>query len=170
MGLDSTVVYPTTDLKLKNPYDFPVVMHYTVNQGTVKVELLGKARPYRVFFEREIKSETGFGTETRRDPTAPEGQRLTLQEGYPGYSLVRRRYVFAEPLPKLAAKDTIEQALARTHGKPISKKEWALHYPSTAQIIAIGSGPKSLRKKEPPHPHRIPPLRPEERGVFRILR
>ncbi len=71
MGLDSTVVYPTTDLKLKNPYDFPVVMHYTVNQGSVKVELLGKARPYRVVFEREIRGETGFGTQVRHDPTAP---------------------------------------------------------------------------------------------------
>ena len=47
-GLDSTVVYPTTDLKLSNPYDFPVVMHYQVNQGSVKVELLGHERPNRV--------------------------------------------------------------------------------------------------------------------------
>ena len=64
MGLDSTVVYPSTDLKLRNPYDFPVVMHYQVNQGAVKVELLGKERPYRVVFEREIKSETPFGSDT----------------------------------------------------------------------------------------------------------
>src|SRR6185503_1284297 len=63
MGLDSTVVYPTTDLKLRNPYDFPVVMHYTVNQGSVKVELLGKARPHRVVFEREIRGQTSFGVE-----------------------------------------------------------------------------------------------------------
>src|SRR5207248_2011717 len=73
MGLDSTVVYPTTDLKLKNPYDFPVVMHYQVNQGSVKVELLGKERPYRVLFEREIKLETPFGAESRREPEAPAG-------------------------------------------------------------------------------------------------
>src|SRR6185369_15107725 len=83
MGLDSTVVYPTTDLKLSNPYDFPVVMHYAVNQGAVKVELLGKARPNRVVFEREIRAEVGFSTEGRRDPNAPQGQRLVLQEGYP---------------------------------------------------------------------------------------
>jgi vancomycin resistance protein YoaR len=172
MGLDSTVVYPTTDLKLKNPYDFPVVMHYTVNQGSVKVELLGKARPYRVIFEREIRAENGFGTSTRRDPSAPEGQRLTLQEGYPGYSLVRRRYVFAEnALPKIAAKETVDQALARPGSpKPISKKEWALRYPSTEQIVAIGSGPKTMKKKDPPPAHRIPPLKPEERGVFRITK
>jgi len=171
MGLDSTVVYPTTDLKLRNPYDFPVVMHYTVNQGSVKVELLGKARPHRVVFEREIRAENGFSTETRRDPTAPEGQRLVLQEGYPGYSLVRRRYVFSpEDLPRVPSGQTVEQVLSRTKGKPVSKKEWALRYPSTALIVAIGSGPKTLKKKEPPPAHRIPALRPEERGVFRITR
>ena len=171
MGLDSTVVYPTTDLKLRNPYDFPIVMHYNVNQGSVKVELLGRSRPNRVVFEREIKAEVGFGTESRRDPAAPEGQRLTLQEGYPGYALVRRRYVFAaDSVPRLLGKETIDQALARLHTKPLAKKEWAVRYPSTAMIIAIGSGAKTLKKKDPPPAHRIPPLRPEERGVFHISR
>src|SRR5262249_4596621 len=85
MGLDSTVVYTTTDLKLRNPYDFPVVMHYQVNQGAVKVELLGKERPNRVVFEREIKTEQPYGSESRRDREAPEGQRIVLQQGYPGY-------------------------------------------------------------------------------------
>ena len=102
MGLDSTVVYPSTDLKLRNPYDFPVVMHYQVNQGAVKVELLGKERPYKVVFEREIKAETPFGTDTRGDdPEAPSGQHYTIQEGYPGYTLIRRRYVFEkDQLPR----------------------------------------------------------------------
>jgi vancomycin resistance protein YoaR len=170
LGLDSTVVYPTTDLKLKNPYPFPVVMHYTVNQGTVKVELLGKARPNRVIFERDIRAETSFGTATRRDPSAPEGQRLTLQEGYPGFSLVRRRYVFEGAIPKIGAKETVEQALQRLHVKPLSKKEWPIHYPATEAIVAIGSGPRTLKKKDPPPAHRIPPLRPEEKGVFRLVR
>src|SRR6185436_15793695 len=96
MGLDSTVVYPTTDLKLRNPYEFPVVMHYQVNQGSVKVELLGKERPHKVIFEREIKTETAFGSESRGDSEMPSGQRLVVQEGYPGYSLIRRRYIFAK--------------------------------------------------------------------------
>ena len=171
MGLDSTVVYPTTDLKLRNPYDFPLVMHYTVNQGTVKVELLGKARPNAVVFEREIRSETGFGRQTRRDAAAPAGQQLLLQEGYPGYSLVRRRFVFpADAVPKTRPQETMDQALGRLHAKPLARKEWALHYPSTEQIVAYGSGPKTLKKKDPPPAHRIPPLQPEQRGVFHLVR
>src|SRR5262249_10666708 len=94
MGLDSTVVYPTPDLKLRNPYEFPVVMHYQVNQGSVKVELLGKERPNKVIFEREIKTETPFAHEERSDPEAPPGQKIVLQEGYPGFTLVRRRFIF----------------------------------------------------------------------------
>ncbi len=136
----------------------------------MKVELLGKARPNRVTFEREIQAESGFGTSTRRDPGAPEGQRLILQEGYPGYSLVRRRYVWDAALPNIRPNETVEQALGRLHLKPLSKKEWAVHYPSTEMIVAIGSGARTLKKKEPPPAHRIPPLRPEERGVYRLTR
>ncbi|MEO6954427.1 MAG: VanW family protein [Polyangia bacterium] len=171
MGLDSTVVYPTTDLKLRNTYDFPLVMHYTVNQGTVKVELLGKARPNAVVFEREIRAETGFGRETRRDSSAPVGQQLLLQEGYPGYALVRRRFVFpAGQVPKTRSQETMDQALGRLHAKPIARKEWALHYPSTEQIVANGTGPKKLKKKDAPPAHRIPPLQPEQRGVYHVVR
>jgi vancomycin resistance protein YoaR len=174
MGLDSTVVYPTVDLKLRNPYDFPIVMHYTVNQGSVKVELLGKARPRRVIFEREIKSEVGFGTQTRRDPTAPAGQKLILQEGYPGYSLIRRRYIFDESdaPPKAATSGTtpVAEALAAAKKKPLKKEQWALHYPATTQIVAIGSGPATLKKKEPPPSHKIPPLRPSDKPIFKMFR
>src|SRR5262249_46331459 len=39
MGLDATVVYPTVDLKLRNPYDFPIVLHATIDRGTLAFEL-----------------------------------------------------------------------------------------------------------------------------------
>ena len=35
MGLDAAVAYPGTDLVLKNPYPFPVVIHFKVSQGKV---------------------------------------------------------------------------------------------------------------------------------------
>src|SRR6202000_3262021 len=114
MGLDSTAGYPVVDLKLRNPYDFPVVMHYQVNQGSVKVELLGKERPYKVIFEREIKTETPFPVETRSDPEAPMGQKITLQEGYPGFTLVRRRYLFPkDEVPKWYGTDPLSEMLQK---------------------------------------------------------
>lgn len=171
MGLDSTVVYPSVDLKLRNPYDFPVVMHYQVNQGSVKVELLGKERPYKVVFEREIKAETPFGTETRADPEAPAGQRYVIQEGYPGYSLIRRRYLFEKNrVPRWSGPEPLADLLDKQHIKPVKKEQWALHYPATTQYVAVGSGPSSMKKKTPPPSHHIPPLNPHDKPIFKLLK
>lgn len=153
MGLDSTVVYPTVDLKLKNPFGFPVVIHFVVHQGVVRAELLGKERPFKVAFEREIVSETAFTTVTRPDPEMPTGQQFVEQEGYPGYRIKRRRYIFQGKW-KTDAKD-------ENRGNPeglMSRREWDLSYPSTTQFVRVGTGPAKLPKKTPPPSHRIPPL------------
>ena len=171
MGLDSTVVYPTTARKLKNPDDVPGVMHNQGNQGSVKVELLGKSRPYRVVFEREIKSETGFGSEGRRDPEAPSGQRLILQEGYPGYGLIRRRYIFdKDDLPRWSGPEPLADLMQKQKKKPLKKEQWALHYPSTALIVAVGSGSSSLKKKPAPPSHHIPPIANSDKPIFKLLK
>jgi hypothetical protein len=171
MGLDSTVVYPTTDLKLKNPYDFPVVMHYQVNQGAVKVELLGKERPYKVVFEREIKEEKAFGAESRRDPEAPQGQKIVLQEGYPGYTLMRRRYIFAkDAVPKWSGPEALADMLEKQKKKALKKEQWALHYPSTSIITAYGSGSPKLKKKPQPPSHHIPPVAKNDKPIFKLLK
>ena len=53
MGLDATVVYPTVDLKLLNPYDFPVVVHAAIDKGTLAFELHGARRPVAVTYATE---------------------------------------------------------------------------------------------------------------------
>src|SRR5690606_22260568 len=42
LGLDSTVVYPMVDLKIRNPFDFPIAIRYRVARGEAEVEILGK--------------------------------------------------------------------------------------------------------------------------------
>ena len=153
MGLDSTVVYPSVDLKLKNPFDFPVVIHFVVHQGVVRVELLGKERVFKVAFEREVLVETPFATVTRPDPEMPVGQQIIDQDGYPGYRIKRRRYIFQGQW-KTDPKD-------ENRGNPdelISKREWDVSYPATSQIVRVGTGSPKLPKKAPPPSHRIPPL------------
>ena len=54
MGLDAAVAYPTVTLKLKNPFDFPVVLHETLKDGIVRAEILGKRRSRDVTFVRKI--------------------------------------------------------------------------------------------------------------------
>ena len=164
MGLDSTVVYPSVDLKIRNPYDFPIVIHYMVNQGSVKVELLGKQAPYRVGFEREILNESKFPTVTRTDPEMPAGQKIIDQEGYPGYHIKRRRYIFTGKW-KLDPKN-------ENRPKPevlISKKEWEISYPATAQIVRVGSGPPNLKPKEAPPSHHIPAIPASAKPIYYII-
>jgi vancomycin resistance protein YoaR len=92
MGLDSTVVYPTTDLKMKNPYDFPVVIHYRVARGQAVVEILGKKRPWdEIAFEREILEEVPFESEERLDDELAWGSEVHDQIGFNGYTIMRYR-------------------------------------------------------------------------------
>jgi vancomycin resistance protein YoaR len=93
IGFDATVVWPDTDLKMTNPYDFPVVIHYRVAAGEAFVEILGKDRPWdKVVFEREILEETPFETgDVRFDDALPAGYEMIDQPGFDGYKLKRWR-------------------------------------------------------------------------------
>jgi vancomycin resistance protein YoaR len=156
MGMDSTVVYPTTDLKLRNPYDFPVVIHYQVNQGYVRAEVLGKPRPPgKIAFEREILHTIGFTRETRNDPNMPTGQQVLDQEGHAGYRIKRRRVFFS----------------ARPEA-PTRLEERQVSYPATTEIVRVGTGPSSLPKKpQPPSHHIAAPEKPNVKGgIFRIVK
>ncbi len=137
MGLDATVSYPTTDMVIKNPYPFPVVLHFKVNQGRVTVRILGKKRPWRkIVFEREVKEEEPFKVVERADSRVPKGKRVISQRGVPGFRLERRR-------------------LFLDKGKEPAKVERrTLRYPPTTQYIRVGTGPddpswKPKKKVEP---------------------
>jgi vancomycin resistance protein YoaR len=137
MGMDATVVYPTVDLKLKNPYDFPVVIRYRVAEGIVRVEILGKERPYdKIEFVREIKEEKPFETITREDDSMPIGSSLVEQGGFPGYELERRRVFWKG-------------------GKRVKTEKKLLKYPPTTEYLRIGTNPD---------PNLVPPTQPKLHG------
>ncbi len=90
MGLDSTVVYPGVDLKVRNPHSFPVVVHAKTEGGKLHVELLGKMRPVEVSFGRDVVSTIAFKRKNRRGALAErqEGARQTARhQGLPHPSL-----------------------------------------------------------------------------------
>jgi vancomycin resistance protein YoaR len=92
LGFDATVVWPNTDLKLRNPYDFPVVISYRVTNGESTVQLLGKKRPWdKIVFERNVVESTPYPTEERLDDTMPMDQTTLDQGGFDGYTLMRYR-------------------------------------------------------------------------------
>ena len=105
MGFDATVVWPNTDLVLKNSYDFPVVIHYRVARGEAVVEILGKQRPWdQVVFERHVLDSTPFESQERLDETLPEGFTTYDQQGFNGYKLTRIRRFFKDGVEKKVEK------------------------------------------------------------------
>lgn len=136
MGLDSTVVYPDVDLKLKNTFDFPVVLHMTVSQGKVRAEVLGPRRPYQVAFERELVEVKPYKTVWRHDPALRSGIEAVAQRGMRGFKIKRIRKLYQG-------------------GEVVKTEDWELSYPSTTEILRRGTNPAG----EVPEPQKSPPLR-----------
>jgi vancomycin resistance protein YoaR len=123
VGFDSTVVYPTADLKLHNSYDFPVAIHYVVANGTAMVEILGKKRPYdKIEFERHILEDTPYTSEERLDSTMPEGSQIFDQPGFDGYKLIRYRHYY---------KDGVE----------VKTDKWTIKYSPVVEYVRKGTNP-----------------------------
>jgi hypothetical protein len=91
VGLDATVVYPVVDLKLRNPYPFPVVVHTTVGTNDVTMQLLGADKPVRVALLRSVLSRTPFERKVVADPAIARPKRK--QKGIDGMKLLRKRLV-----------------------------------------------------------------------------
>ncbi|MDQ3299482.1 MAG: VanW family protein [Myxococcota bacterium] len=123
LGFDATVVWPDVDLKLKNPYDFPVVIRYVVTNGEAKVEILGKERPWtKVVFERKVLEESPFSTEERLDEEMPLDQTSIDQEGFPGFKLERfRRFYKGKKL--------------------VRSNKWVVNYKPVTEYIRRGTNP-----------------------------
>ncbi len=120
MGLDATVVYPTIDFRIKNPFKFPVVLHETVKEGKVRAEILGPKRTRTVTLIRHIDAAIPFDQVEREDKHLPSGVRVLSQRGVPGFKLHRYRIV--------------------RDGPYAVRERWNDVYPPTTQIIKVGTG------------------------------
>ncbi|HUT78563.1 MAG TPA: VanW family protein, partial [Polyangia bacterium] len=94
LGLDATVSYPDLDLKIKNPFDFPVVIHYAVNEGSFRAELRGRERPYTVTLLRRVVDTRPFPVRVIETSKLARGTEVVSQLGVPGYTV--RRYKVIE--------------------------------------------------------------------------
>ena len=139
MGMDATVVYPTIDLRMKNPFDFPVVLHETVKNGVVRAEVLGSRRPYTVTLIRRIDAAVPYEEVERQDPKLPDGVRVLQQRGVAGFKLHRYRIL--------------------RDGEHATRERWTDSYPPTQQIVRVGTSadlPRSSAKAEDdPHPEYV---------------
>lgn len=123
LGLDATVVAGRVDLKLRNPYDFPIVIHYRVARGESNVEILGKEKPFdEIEFERTIDKRIDFQTVTREDSGMGMGNMVVEQPGYPGYKLTKIRRTYKD-------------------GKVIKTDKWKLAYQPVVEYARLGINP-----------------------------
>lgn len=138
MGLDATVVYPTIDFRIRNPFDFPVVLHEVVKNGVVRAEILGARQPLTVTFIRRITDALPFEQVERPDDRLPRGVRILSQRGVPGFKLTRYRIL--------------------RDGDHAVRERWPDAYPPTTQIVRVGTGtmPKtSVKAQDDPHPEYV---------------
>jgi vancomycin resistance protein YoaR len=88
-GLDATVVFPTVDLKFRNPFSFPVVFHTIVTANALHVELRGADKPVAVALRKEVVSTTPFDRKVVEDRVFRQPKRT--QKGADGLELRRSR-------------------------------------------------------------------------------
>ncbi len=131
MGMDAAVAYPSTTLKIRNPFAFPVVLHETVEGGVVRAEVLGAPRSRDVTFVRKINDVVPFQEKEVVDPDIPDGDRVLAQRGIPGFKITRYRIVRDGPF---AVRERTQDT-----------------YPPTAQIWKIGIPGKTDPKFKAEH-------------------
>ncbi|MBK8254087.1 MAG: VanW family protein [Polyangiaceae bacterium] len=90
MGLDATVVYPTTDLKLKNPYSFPVIVHAVIDKGTLRFSLLGSEKPVNVDLATDTVASAKFKRKIEEASWLPAGKFVLKQKGITGHTIKKR--------------------------------------------------------------------------------
>ncbi|HEX4338070.1 MAG TPA: VanW family protein [Polyangiaceae bacterium] len=120
MGLDATVVYPTIDFRIRNPFAFPIALHEVVKNGTVRAEVLGPSQPMTVTFIRRITDALPYEQLERDDDRLPRGERVLSQRGVPGFKLTRYRIL--------------------RDGENAVREKWNDVYPPTTQIVRVGTG------------------------------
>ncbi len=89
LGLDATVIYGEVDLKIKNPYDTPLIIHaFLPKKHTLRVELLGRDPPGKVEHSYAVIRTHDFYRRVWTKPHLSSGKTLKRQRGIKGYDVV----------------------------------------------------------------------------------
>lgn len=134
LGFDAAVVYPTINLRLRNPYPFPVVIRETVAGGRVRAEIRGESRPKTVTLVRRIERARPYEEVERPDETLPSGRRVLAQRGVPGFDLRMYRILHEG---SHAVREVVND-----------------RYPPTSQVVRMGTSTTSVsaRSSSDPQP------------------
>jgi vancomycin resistance protein YoaR len=106
-GLDTMVAWPdhvtevadTKDMRLKNPYPFPILIKARTvqtghGQSTLQVDLFGSSRPFRVDFDFKEISRVPAGEVRRPDTSLAKDQERVQQQPLDGIVILRSRTIY----------------------------------------------------------------------------
>lgn len=89
LGLDATVIWGEVDLKFKNPYDTPLIVHaFLPTRTKLRVELLGREPPGKIEHTYAVVRTHDFYRRVWTKPFVKEGKTLKRQKGIKGYDVV----------------------------------------------------------------------------------
>jgi vancomycin resistance protein YoaR len=89
MGLDATVAYGKVDLKVRNPFPFPVIVHaYLPKPTAIRVEILGADPQAKVEYRYGINKSDDFFRRITLKPGLPSGKVVLHQKGIKGFAVV----------------------------------------------------------------------------------
>jgi len=131
MGLDATVVWPMVDLKIRNPYPFPVMIRAFVEKNRLTVQVLGAAKPVQVKWWRSILQITPFEDAIEYDESLPVGEIIEEQKGIDGYRIRKTR--------KLTYQDGTEKTETEVE-----------FYPPTTQMLRMAPGTEYVPVQDRP--------------------
>jgi len=126
LGLEAAVAFPSLDLRLRNPYDFPIVLRQVVEAGRVRSELRGLRRPHAISLVRKVERATPFQQVERADASLPLGERVLAQRGVPGFELRWHR--------------------VRRDGAHAVRQTSVQRYAPTPEIIRVGTGSTAVAR------------------------
>lgn len=93
MGLDATVAYPTLDLVIANSLSVPITVRARASSGDLDVELVARATPSEVRWERDVLERTPYGERIEIDASLPIDGEVVAEAGGPGFALLRTRII-----------------------------------------------------------------------------
>ena len=93
VGLDATVAYPHVDLRMRNPFDFPILVRASAKKGVMRVVLYGKARPATVDFSASTVGIKRYKRKVRVAHWLAEGKVFRKQKGRRGITIEKVRRI-----------------------------------------------------------------------------
>ncbi|HEY2733527.1 MAG TPA: VanW family protein, partial [Polyangiales bacterium] len=119
LGLDTMVAWPSQDMRIANPYPFPVRVRAKAQDGVLRISLDGAGKAYLVEWSTQIVQRIKPGTQELPDRSLGPGEREVIQQPIDGLNVRRLRTIY---LPT-----------------GVRKEDVVLRYPPNDRIVAVGS-------------------------------